>query len=164
MKTLLVMRHAKSDWTVPGQSDFERTLNDRGLRDLPRMSCVLRAWGEPEHILSSSAARARDTAERIVADAEAIRFDDRLYLADPQTLTSVVQQTDGGVESVLVVAHNPGLEDWIGELCGCRLRLPTAALACLQLDLRRWGELCSGNGQLQWFIIPRLLKKIVESG
>ena len=163
MKNLLVMRHAKSDWTVPGQSDFERTLNDRGLKDLPRIARVLRAWGEPERIIASSAARARHTAEGIVADSEAIHFDDRLYLASPQTLTSVVQQTDARVESALVVAHNPGLEDWIGELCGCRLRLPTAAIACLQLDLKRWNELSSGSGQLQWFIVPRLLKKIEET-
>ena len=163
MKTLFVMRHAKSDWAESGGGDFDRPLNDRGRRDLPRLARLLDSCAVyPDQIIASPAARARQTAEGIARTPESIRFEEKLYLAAPDTLMSILHET-AEVDSALVVAHNPGVEDWLSELCGAQLRMATAALACLHLDLKRWNAVQPGCAQLQWFVIPRLLKGLDES-
>ena len=160
VKTLFVMRHAKSDWTATGGGDFDRPLNDRGRGDLPRVAHMLGAFtGFPDVIIASPAARARQTAEGIAPAPETIHFEEELYLAGPATLTTVLARAGGG-ESALVIAHNPGVEEWLEELCGARLRMATAAIACLHLDLDKWRNVGPGCGQLQWFVIPRLLKAV----
>ena len=160
MKTFLIMRHAKSDYPPHISNDFDRPLNKRGAKDVPRMARVLRASAPvPELILSSPAQRARQTAEGMELSGN-ILFDERLYLAAPATLIDVVAGLPDSGESALIVGHNPGLEEWILQLCGCHLRLPTAGLAALCLDMSRWVEIHSARGQLQWFVNPRLVKSI----
>lgn len=162
MKTLFLMRHAKSDWSNSSQSDFDRPLNKRGLADAPRLAAPLSIGsGLTDFVLSSPANRARHTAELIIESGNlevVLGFDERLYLADSSTLSQVVRSADEGCESGLVVAHNPGMESWLADLSGCALRFPTAALACVQLDIGRWADVVDGCGQLQWFVTPRLLK------
>lgn len=165
MKTLFLMRHAKSDWSDSDQSDFDRPLNKRGNSDAPRMATLLRCGcGLPDLVLSSPARRARQTAELIIDSAnpaDTLRFDERLYLADSSTLSQVVRSAEEYCESVLVIAHNPGMEEWLAELSACQLRFPTAALACVQLDINRWSDIDELCAQLQWFVTPRLLKGIL---
>lgn len=159
VKTLYVMRHAKSDWSVTGQSDFDRPLNARGRSDLPRMAATFDALEKfPEEILCSPAARARETAAGL-APIDRLRFEEELYLADPATLSAVLARA-GTAASALVVAHNPGVEGWIDILCGARVRMPTAAVACIQLDVSDWKRVSAGCGQLQWLVAPRLLKAL----
>ena len=164
MKTLLIMRHAKSDYPPHVASDFERPLNKRGTKDVPRLARALGAAALiPDQILSSPARRARQTSEGLaagLATSEPILFDERLYLADPQTLAAAAAELPDGCTTALVVAHNPGLEEWVQQLCGCNLRLPTAGLVALHLDISRWTEIQAARGQLQWFIIPRLIQAI----
>ncbi len=164
MKTLLVMRHAKSDWSAAA-ADFDRPLNKRGRRDTPLMARLLQALEMgPQRLLASPAARARETAQGLAAMLEAeLAFDERLYLAVPRTLTAVLGEQDRALESLLVVGHNPGLEEWLSWLCGCRLRLPTAGLAALHLELDGWGQVRQGQGQLQWFATPRLVEAVLTS-
>ena len=163
MKTLLVMRHAKSDWSGPEATDFDRPLNKRGRKDVPRMARFLRALSPTGDsvpgILSSPAARARETSEGIATSLDAtIIHDGRLYGADPATLSDVLAGFDPAMASCLVVAHNPGLEDWISHLCGARVRMATAAVACLHLAIDDWSALCDHCAHLEWLITPKLLK------
>lgn len=167
MKTLFLMRHAKSDWADSSQSDFDRPLNRRGCSDAPRMGAVLGSGNAlVDFVLCSPAARARETAELVVesnhdSPPPVLHFDDRLYLANPATLSSVVCSAPDTCDSVLVIAHNPGMEEWLADLSGCQVKFSTAALARVQLDIGRWTDISEHCGQLQWFVTPRLLKAVV---
>ena len=122
MKTLFLMRHAKSDWSDSAQSDFDRPLNKRGLSDTPRMGALLSSdGGLTDFVLSSPANRARQTAELVIESGQpevALGFDERLYLADSSTLSQIVRSADEGCEAGLVIAHNPGMENWLADLSG----------------------------------------------
>ena len=144
MKTLLVLRHAKSNWDDSAARDHERPLNARGERDAPRMGQLARDEQLlPELIVSSDAVRARMTA-CAMADATGgqLLLDPRLYHAGATdilaALRSVVQEN---VATVMIVGHNPGLEELIAQLTGERENLPTAALARLALPIERWSDL-----------------------
>ena len=166
MKILLIMRHAKSDRAAGSADDFHRPLAHRGHTDLPLMAQLLRSSNLiPELIISSPATRARETAEGMAAGlkvADRLRFDERLYLAGPPTLTAVVSEQPKPVQSILVIAHNPGLEEWLHRLCGCQARLPTAGLAVLQVELEDWAGLSTAPAQLEWFVLPRLVRAMRE--
>lgn len=158
MKTLLIMRHAKSDWST-AQAYFDRPLNKRGRRDVSLLARLIgRLEERPRLILSSPALRARETAEGLSAALGSctLAFDQRLYLAPPQVLGAVLGEQDDRCDPLLVIGHNPGLEEWLVLLCGARSRLPTAGLAALAVEAERWSELEPGQGQLQWLFIPRL--------
>ena len=149
MKTLLVQRHAKSSWKHPELSDHDRPLNKRGKRDAPRMGRLVAAQGlRPDVIVSSTARRARRTAEEVARHAGcegAVQLDRRLYLASPDEIVDVVRGVAGSARRVMVVGHNPGLEDLVARLAGRRETLPTAALAALRLSIRSWTELTAST-------------------
>ena len=163
MKRLLVMRHAKSDWSRPDQEDFDRPLNKRGRKDVPRVAGFLEACGgAPDLVLASAAVRAQETAVRLVEELEEgpqLVLDGRLYMAAPDTLSEVLSAAAGQAGTALVIAHNPGMEQWIARLTGARVRLPTAAVARVDLEVPRWeGPL--EDGVLQWLVTPRLLRSL----
>lgn len=145
MKTLLLMRHAKSSWKRPGLADWERPLNKRGRRDAPRMGDLL--WDEdlvPQRILSSSAQRARQTAQAVAETAgygEEILYLDELYGAAPPDYLEALRAVGDEMDPVLVIGHNPGLEDLLGLLTEWMEHLPTAAVAHLRLPIGRWRDL-----------------------
>ena len=145
MKTLLVLRHAKSSWNDPALDDHERPLNKRGRRDAPRMGELVREYGLiPDVVISSDAVRARLTAEAV---AEAARYageillDPHLYLACPADILSLLATVRENAETVMIVGHNPGLEQLVEQLTGERQDLPTAALAQIGLPIDRWRDL-----------------------
>jgi len=145
MKTLLVLRHAKSSWNDPALDDQERPLNKRGRRDAPRMGELVRECGLiPDVIISSDAVRARLTAEAV---AEAARYageillDPRLYLACPADILSLLTTVRENAGTVMIVGHNPGLETLVEQLTGERQDLPTAALAQIHLPIDQWRDL-----------------------
>lgn len=144
MRTLLLMRHAKSSWTDADVSDHDRCLNPRGQRDGPKMAGWLREIGKvPELVLCSTARRARETFDLVNAELGGelpVQYHESLYLAPPDQLSTAVSAApDAGV--VLVIAHNPGLEDFVAEWVGHQERMPTAAVAVLDLDLDDWAQL-----------------------
>jgi len=158
MKTLLIMRHAKSDWSTAG-ADFDRPLNKRGRQALPLVARLLGGMEEKTRlILSSPAKRARQTAEGLAAALEgcALAFDPRLYLASTGTLGAVLAEQDDRHDPLLVIGHNPGLEEWVGLLGGGACRLPTAGVVALEVEAEHWPEVRAGRGRLRWFFIPRL--------
>ena len=145
MKTLLVLRHAKSSWNDPALDDHERPLNKRGRRDAPRMGELVREYGLiPDAIISSDAVRARLTAEAV---AEAARYageillDPHLYMACPADFLSLLTTVRENAGTVMIVGHNPGLEKLVEQLTGERQDLPTATLAQIGLPIDQWRDL-----------------------
>jgi phosphohistidine phosphatase len=148
MKTLLLMRHAKSSWDDATQSDHDRPLNDRGKRDAPRMGELLAEQGlRPDHIVSSSARRARKTARRVaeaLGYAGSIEERDDLYLSPPAVWLAMLHALPNDAECVLCVGHNPTLEGLVWHLGGTRQAMPTAAIAQFLLEGTSWSELHPG--------------------
>ena len=145
MKTLLLLRHAKSSWKDPELDDHDRPLNKRGKQTAPLMGALLQDENlVPDLILCSSAVRTYSTA-LLVAEAcnygGEITQTRRLYLAEPKTYVEVLRQGDEEYERVLVVGHNPGVEAFLQALTHEAVTMPTAALAYIELPLERWGDL-----------------------
>jgi phosphohistidine phosphatase len=145
MKTLLLLRHAKSSWDDPEIADHDRPLAKRGRRDAPRMGALLREEElTPDLILSSTARRARKTAEAVAEEsgyAGEIELHDEFYPGAPQDYLSALQKVWDEYQRVMVVGHNPGLEELLETLTGETLHLPTAALAQVTLPIEHWIDL-----------------------
>jgi len=144
-KTLMLLRHAKSSWKQVGLSDHERPLNKRGERDAPRMGKLLRDERLlPELILSSTAVRARTTAS-LVANSSGyegvVELNDQLYLATIADFVQALSELYYNYLSVLLVSHNPGLEEFVCHLTKEDRRLPTAALVVIELPISSWRDL-----------------------
>lgn len=159
MKTLFALRHAKSSWDHPHLSDFDRPLNSRGEKAAPFMGALMRERGlVPELVVASPANRARTTAEKALAAGEfkaGIVLDERIYGAGASTLIYVVSEIDDAIETAMIVGHNPGFEHLVQVLSSASRRMPTAALAVIDLDISSWSEVGSGKGRLRELILPR---------
>lgn len=145
MKTLLILRHAKSSWSDTELFDYDRPLNKRGKRDAPRMGKHLRQQGLiPDLILTSSAKRARKTASKVTKACGytgKVRRLDAFYDALPGVYFETLQALSNSYQCVMVVGHNPTMEQLVMHLTGQIERMPTAALAHIELPIRRWKEL-----------------------
>lgn len=143
---LLILRHAKSSWADRFADDWERPLTDRGQRDAKRVGQLLRRLSlVPGLIITSDAVRAHTTAQ-IVADAAEytgkLVLSPSLYHAKPDAVIAVLQAVKAATtRTIMIVAHNPGLEDLVTQLTGEHVELPTAALVNVQLPIRKWSEL-----------------------
>jgi phosphohistidine phosphatase len=173
MKTILLLRHAKSSWSDPGLDDFDRPLAKRGQKDAPRMGEVLASFDHvPDQILSSPARRAKQTAEAVARACgykKSIQWAESFYGGDSEDLISALQHLPHSVERPLLVGHNPTMEETVADLIMPRqegwyeqfsIRMPTAALVCLAVDIMEWSALEPGEAVLQWFLIPKLVKAI----
>jgi phosphohistidine phosphatase len=145
MKTLLVLRHAKSSWNDSALDDHERPLNERGRRDAPRVGERVREYGlVPDIILSSDAVRAQRTAQAVAETAGyagEIVLDHRLYLAGPADILSLVREGPETADTIMIVGHNPGFEDLVTQLTGEPAGLATATLAQIVLPIAHWRDL-----------------------
>jgi phosphohistidine phosphatase len=144
MKTLLLLRHAKSSWKDPELDDHDRPLNKRGKADAPRMGQLLQEEGlVPDFILASSAKRCRKTAEHVI-HASGYRGETRItgeiYEASAARLLELIAALEDDLERVLIIGHNPGLEELVERLTGAYSPLTTAALAQLELPVDRWRD------------------------
>ena len=162
MKCLTIVRHAKSDWGDPRLPDEARPLNARGERDAPRMAEHLSAQGIPvELLLHSSAMRAASTADAfaVAYPGAERRADPGLYLASVERWLARLRELDEDLEAVLVVGHNPGLHELLATLspASAPRRLPTCAVAVLDLSVGRWADLDAGCGALRELWLPREL-------
>lgn len=159
MKTLYIFRHAKSSWDNPNLADFDRPLNERGIKSVPVMGeMMLKNNFQPVIILSSPAVRAKETTNLLKSYANwqtKIAFDERIYEASPQTLLNVISEINEAMESAMIVGHNPGLEGLIKTLTGECEPLPTAALAVIDLKTENWGEIINQGGSLREIIRPK---------
>jgi phosphohistidine phosphatase len=146
VKRLLILRHAKSDWANSSLTDWERPLSERGMRDAPRVGELLRKQSiVPDMIITSDALRARTTATSVADTAGYTRdlvLEPVLYLARPDVIVGVLTAlSDDNAGTVMIVGHNPGLEDLIERLSGEQFPMPTAALMQLDLPIERWSDL-----------------------
>lgn len=170
MRTLLLMRHAKSDWGSPALSDFDRPLNARGERDAPRMGRWLQQQGlQPGGVIGSPAQRVRQTLvglrQHVEIDEAAVQFDKRLYLAPLATLLKVLAESPAGRDPLLLLGHNPGVEDLLIYLCGPdlprtskRKLMTTASVAQITLP-DDWQQLEPLSGSLQCLMRPKALDR-----
>jgi phosphohistidine phosphatase len=145
MKTVLLMRHAKSSWKDHKLKDIERPLNKRGKKDVPFMGQIL-ADKElvPQMILCSPALRARLTAEMVAEKCGykgEITYIDSFYLAEPAVYAGALCSLPDEIERVLLIGHNPGMEGLVQLLSGQVESLPTSAIAYLVLPISHWNEL-----------------------
>ncbi|PKQ07530.1 MAG: hypothetical protein CVT72_02975 [Alphaproteobacteria bacterium HGW-Alphaproteobacteria-11] len=168
MKQLCLLRHAKSDWGDPAKDDFDRPLNARGAKAAEFMAGYIAACPyRPDTVLCSTAARARETCAplslRLGKDVPVI-FRDELYHAMPDAMLDEIRQAPDTAQTLLVVAHNPGLvllamalaED-PDEETALRIAhgVPTGGFIVLEFDVKHWGDIAEGKGRSVFFGRPR---------
>jgi phosphohistidine phosphatase len=164
MKTLYLLRHAKSDWDSGGP-DHDRTLAPRGVDAAQRIGRLLAEIGQiPDRVVSSSATRAQTTAQLAATAGNwgtDVETDRALYDTGPDDMLAWLRCMNDATISLMLVGHQP---TWSllaeGLIGGGRLRFPTAALARIDLHLEHWRETEFGHGELVWFQIPRVLKSL----
>lgn len=148
MKTLLLLRHAKSSWDHADLKDHDRPLSPRGARDAPRIGRLLAERDlAPTRILTSTAVRAVSTAELVAAacgGSPPIETLEALYLAAPEAYMAAVRDHGGEADRLLLVGHNPGLTTLVTRLTGACEPMPTAALARVEFEAGAWGDVAAG--------------------
>jgi phosphohistidine phosphatase len=175
MRRLLLLRHAKSSWAEPGASDHARPLNRRGQEAAPRIGAYLdRHKLAPDSVLCSTAKRARETWDLVAAAMRAApdaTYIERLYNAAPCTLVDVFRHADPAAQSVLVVGHNPGLQEVATDLIAAgdlddrerlREKLPTGGLVVIDFAIADWSKLHTRSGRLERFVVPRMLEAATD--
>jgi phosphohistidine phosphatase len=170
LKTLTLLRHAKSSWDDPSLDDFNRPLNERGWKAARRMGHELKSRDMSfDLVLASTAARVRETIDGLQEKYDfgaPIQFEPRMYGASTDELLSLIRALPESVHAPLLVGHNPGLERLIVELTrddkgGLRRRVagkfPTTSLAVIELPADRWPDIASGSGTIADLILPKEL-------
>jgi len=160
MKTLILMRHAKSSWDDATLDDYDRPLNSRGFKDAPRMGKLLKQKKTvPDLILCSPARRARQTCELFVQAAQfqtEIEWKEDFYGASPAEYLKGLQAVDDACRKVMLIGHNPGMESLLHHLNGEFEKFPTAAIAILGLPIEHWQALSlETKAQLQHLWRPK---------
>ncbi len=162
MKTLTLIRHAKSSWDDPFLDDFDRPLNPRGRHDLPLMCQRMVELGpRPDRLIHSSALRTRLTAAPLIKafrlPDSAVQSTEQIYEAEETELLALVRQQPDEVNHLMLVGHNPGLLLLALWLCDqAPEKLPTAAILQLQLSVEHWRDLAPGCARLCWYDYPKL--------
>lgn len=164
MKTLIIMRHAKSSWADAGMSDHQRPLNGRGRRSSAIMAQRMEFHKNlPDLMLSSDSQRTRETMA-LLQENEAfknieVQFHNELYLASERSLISSIKNWNQGVDTLLILAHNPGVTELVNSISNARLdNLPTAGIACISFDIEDWEDLENKTGKLLWLEFPRMFE------
>lgn len=159
-KTLLLMRHAKSSWDDPDLKDHDRPLNKRGRRGATAMGQLIAREAFPiEQILCSTSVRTRETIDRVfreLTQRPKVEYRSELYCASANQIVEVLRHIEQDPQYLMVIAHNPGLEDLLAQLTGELQHFPTAALALIELPIERWDELDhESKGQMKHLWRPR---------
>ena len=169
MRTLLLLRHAKSSWDDPSLDDFDRPLAPRGQGAAPRMATYLKKKSlRPDFVLCSSACRAVQTwslVSDVLGGNPEVKFLRSLYLAPPSRLIDIIRRVPDNAPCAMLIAHNPGMEHLAAVLAGADskkkaleklyTKYPTAALAQLEFDTDNWKDIERGAGRLTRLIWPR---------
>jgi len=161
MFTLYLVRHAKSSWSNPNLSDFDRPLNDRGTKDAPRMGKRLKEREiAPDLMLSSPANRAITTCKEIASilgyDASRIKTDRRIYHAGEDELFTVLSELSDTQKVVMLFGHNPGFTLFANILFNQHImNIPTCGVVAGKLKIKSWSEIKAGCGKLEFFDFPK---------
>jgi phosphohistidine phosphatase len=163
MRTLYLLRHAKSSWKEESQLDFERPLTGRGRKACGLIAKLIQSEGiEFDLLLSSSAVRARETIELVRQQAKLrseLRFDERIYEATVTRLMEIISELENDRKGILLIGHNPGMEGLILALTGEEKGLATASLAKIKLKVSKWSEVGEAKGTLEWIVRPKELEQ-----
>ncbi|MDE1987850.1 MAG: histidine phosphatase family protein [Alphaproteobacteria bacterium] len=176
MKRLFLLRHAKASREEPGFDDKSRTLVERGREDATRIGRLLHdEVYVPDTVLCSTAARTKETLELILPELgakPAVHYHAELYLAAAETILAMIRGARGESGSLMIVGHNPGLEECARELvrepAHRRMRksyltmlekFPTCALAVIDFAVEHWRDVAAGGGELEFFVRPKDLRK-----
>jgi len=166
MKILYVLRHAKSDWGDSSLKDFDRPLNERGCKASKAIGKEMRKRKiKPDLVLASPAVRAQQTLERVqhaYGSALNVSEEKRIYLAEPDSLLEMIKGVPEDVQRLLIVGHNPGLQELVlslskpGELRDeAAEKFPTAAFAEIRFGTKSWSEVAPDQGILDRLVRPR---------
>ncbi len=158
MKTLLLARHAKSDWNQPGYSDFNRPLNPRGVMDVPVMAKRIKNIISVEHIISSDAARALATAteyKNILTPDQSVIENHQLYNAALYDIADVVNHVPDQFSTVMIVGHNPGMTEIVNYYAANSINdMPTCSVAVIEFSDVEWENVTQNSGKLISFECP----------
>ena len=161
--TLMLLRHAKSDWESGAASDHQRPLAKRGRKSAPLIGQFLQnGAGVPQQVICSTALRARQSWELVakeLANPPEVVFNDALYATTAAAVITLLRDYQGSATRLLLVGHEPTWSMLVSELCGggC-VRMPTAALAAITFSCDRWQDLASGAGTLTGLVTPKQLQ------
>ena len=162
MKKLIVVRHAKSSWAIPGQKDFDRPLNERGKKDAPEMAQrLLDADIKINAFVSSPAKRARKTARAFIEaygrDKEEIILHEKLYNAPASVFYETVKELDETYKAVALFAHNPGITYFVNSLCKNMQidNMPTCGVFAVQADVKTWEGFEGAEKEFLFFKFPK---------
>lgn len=152
MKRLILLRHAKSDWSQEGLSDHQRILNQRGKRDIPLMTSVLiQKYPSPDIILCSDAVRTTETVEGIIKlgfKHKQLVYTNNLYLASVDKIETELSVLPDTIETVMICGHNPGISEFISKLCTTNelQSVPTLGVALIVLNIEAWTDIFIAKG------------------
>lgn len=164
MKTLILIRHAKSSWDDAGLSDFERPLNERGKKDAPAMAERLYERGiKIDAFVTSPARRARKTAEQFAKQYKKEKTDlllkTELYMAGDDAFNSVIEKLDDDFDCVAIFSHNPGLTDFANSLTAdARIdNIPTCGIFAVSIEAKKWNKFRDAKKKFLFFDYPKAL-------
>lgn len=170
MKKLILYRHAKSDWSVPGQRDIERTLNKRGKSDAPLMAQIINKMLDDESvlILCSIAKRTRETlkplSERLSSKIPVV-FEEGLYESGGAAYIQILKTVSPKYDTVIVIGHNPSIEECTDYLAGGEdtysvVSVPTGTVILMEIPVNNWKNIGGGMASVKSVITPKMLRKI----
>lgn len=161
MRTLVLIRHAKSSWSNPLQSDFERPLNDRGKGEAPEMGKKLKKAGIiPDIIISSTAKRTKQTAKRIAAelgyDEDNIKWEEKLYHCIPSVFEEIAYELSDRIKTAFIVAHNPGITEFVNQLSPAFSidNMPTCGIVAAKVDTAEWNNFSMAKKEIFFYEHP----------
>jgi len=162
MKTLLLVRHAKSSWDDVSVKDFDRPLNERGKKNAPEMAARLSKRNlQIDLLVSSPAKRAKTTAvlfsKQLNKDEDKIVFEKDLYHADPEAFYNVILKIDDDYDSVAIFSHNPGITDFANTLSEARVdNIPTCGIFAVNIETQKWSDFKEASKHFFFFDYPKL--------
>ena len=162
MKTVILFRHGKSDWSAHYSLDHDRPVANRGIKAAKRMGLYLREIDNiPDKVISSTALRAYTTAQLAIESGgwnRELNLDRDLYGASPGTVMAVLGEQDNGYDTICITGHEPTMSSFIHQYTDVGyLRFPTATMARIDFDTNVWSDLDSSKGNLCWFMRPKEL-------
>jgi phosphohistidine phosphatase len=163
MKTLILVRHAKSSWDDPSLNDYERPLNNRGKRDAPMMADRLHERGiKLDSLVSSPARRARKTAEQFARRYKKkngrLEFKTELYMAGDDAFNQVIEKLNDDDDCVALFSHNPGITDFANSLTDARVdNIPTCGMFAVTVEAKKWNKFRDARKDFLFFDYPKAM-------
>ena len=161
MKSVIIVRHAKSSWAEPGLSDFERPLNDRGKEDAPKMAKrLLDKNVKIDVFISSPAKRAKKTASLFIEEYGGDKHDiiliDELYHAGPEAFYAAIAAAPEKAQRIALFSHNPGITEFVNQLTNAKVDdMPTCAVFAVKADIEDWKQFRDGEKEFWFFDYPK---------